>query len=1005
MAGNSTSIDQVVDPIAIQQFNQLQASGKELRAELVLLLETAIRLNASLGGSTPASFAKNLKASTDATAQIIANNNKQIENEAKKAAKQEEIYNKYLVMLSKQEAARQQAQAKQDAADAKEIAKAQEKAAKLQAIADAAARRRRVVTENTAAEIAAAEALRAEEERLIATTVRATAANEVNAVSLRDEAAAAATAEASSEAYRISQTRLGAQSVVTAGEIGVATAATNANNSAATSSLAGIGQGLTRGLGYLRTLAYILPGIGIAGIFNVIIKGVTALYEAIFSGREKLDIFVAQLKNMNEVLKSTTFKNTVSEIKELTTNFQLAKNGVIDKNGVLKEYNETLGKTTGYIDDFNTAEKITLERGQKVLQLIILKTAAQGLLTKAAEKASERALELNKTDLESANFADRVKGGLNFKVPGLFESATDVRKREAKETIENQKKLGAARRAQNAIDLKKEEDQFTKAFESLQKEAAKYAKDNKLSFFGDEKKPVREKKGPKDFTNTDLLEFNKLQLEEQKKNLQAILDDENIGYQTRLDALKQFQIVSQRLLENGRDIELSQTGLREQQKLNIQLDYQIKSRDLTAQGNEGMRNLAKQELQRLVSENESYEKIILQGIEDTTSAQTLLIQTQADKELAIVADKHKRGLITEKQYRKQLKDIQDEANLNIAGQNAFSAQGVLETKQAAEDRDVTAAKKLGATPAQIAKIRANSGVGAAQSNLNKAGTTLSKAFNTSDQGDSKTDDISTSQFRKGVADEAIQAINLVKDARDKAFEAQIEQLQKIGEQIDRNAALEKDAVGRSLDTQSNKARQVAIIDAQTAAKKENLARKEAELKHKQAVANKEATVAQLIIQGTLAVVTALTAGPILGVILAVGTAALVAAELAIAIATPIPQYARGTGRGGHKGGLAIVGDGGGPERITEPGRPAYYSPVVATLTSLPRGTVVEPYKMLPVTPRWESSASAGNRAVVDAIDRLGRKEAPRPSRTKLSGWVESQRQADAWRSYSNNHFK
>lgn len=42
------------------------------------------------------------------------------------------------------------------------------------------------------------------------------------------------------------------------------------NASSSASSLSSIGKSLSTGLGYLRTIAYILPGIGIAGIFNVI---------------------------------------------------------------------------------------------------------------------------------------------------------------------------------------------------------------------------------------------------------------------------------------------------------------------------------------------------------------------------------------------------------------------------------------------------------------------------------------------------------------------------------------------------------------------------------------------------------------------------------------------------------------------------------------------------------------------------------------------------------------
>ena len=63
-----------------------------------------------------------------------------------------------------------------------------------------------------------------------------------------------------------------------------------------------------------------------------------------------------------------------------------------------------------------------------------------------------------------------------------------------------------------------------------------------------------------------------------------------------------------------------------------------------------------------------------------------------------------------------------------------------------------------------------------------------------------------------------------------------------------------------------------------------------------------------------------------------------AVQLATIVATPIPKYKKGTDF--HKGGLAIVGDGGVNEIVKEPSRPAYLTPNKDTLLNLERGTKV-----------------------------------------------------------------
>jgi hypothetical protein len=74
---------------------------------------------------------------------------------------------------------------------------------------------------------------------------------------------------------------------------------------------------------------------------------------------------------------------------------------------------------------------------------------------------------------------------------------------------------------------------------------------------------------------------------------------------------------------------------------------------------------------------------------------------------------------------------------------------------------------------------------------------------------------------------------------------------------------------------------------------------------------------------------------------AILTAIVGGLQIAKIASTPIPAYAEGTDN--HKGGLAIVGDGGGAELISEPNKAPYLSDSKAELVNLPKGTKVTPH--------------------------------------------------------------
>ena len=181
-------------------------------------------------------------------------------------------------------------------------------------------------------------------------------------------------------------------------------------------------------------------------------------------------------------------------------------------------------------------------------------------------------------------------------------------------------------------------------------------------------------------------------------------------------------------------------------------------------------------------------------------------------------------------------------------------------------------------------------------------------------------------------------ISSIYDRQIEAVEAEQEANEKAGEEeISRIEALEEKG---AITTEEAEARKRAAED-KTAQKNAELEKKKAALRTKQAKFEKATSIAEAAIQiagGILQTIKELGFPAAIPMIAALG--AMGAIQLATIIATPIPKYAKGTDS--HKGGLAVVGDGGVPETIvTDKG--AYITPSVPTLVDIPKGAKVIPY--------------------------------------------------------------
>nr|DAO86915.1 MAG TPA: tail tape measure protein [Caudoviricetes sp.] len=181
-------------------------------------------------------------------------------------------------------------------------------------------------------------------------------------------------------------------------------------------------------------------------------------------------------------------------------------------------------------------------------------------------------------------------------------------------------------------------------------------------------------------------------------------------------------------------------------------------------------------------------------------------------------------------------------------------------------------------------------------------------------------------------------ISSIYDRQIEAIEAEQEANEKAGEEeISRIEALEERG---AITTEEAEARKRAAED-KTAQKNAELEKKKAALRTKQAKFEKATSIAEAAIQiagGILQTIKQLGFPAAIPMIAALG--AMGAIQLATIIATPIPKYAKGTDS--HKGGLAVVGDGGVPETIVID-KGAYITPSVPTLVDIPKGAKVIPY--------------------------------------------------------------
>jgi hypothetical protein len=178
--------------------------------------------------------------------------------------------------------------------------------------------------------------------------------------------------------------------------------------------------------GALKALVGSLTGAGGLGLALSVVSaavlfadmGLRAWGVTSIKTKEKINETTKSFKEQRDEFLKSPYETAVVGLRELTTKVSLAKQGFLDKGAVLKEYNESIGKTIGKVNDLDSAEQALVNNGGKYLQLMLLKAKAEFAFKKAAEQSYEiikkqNEIEVNKNplNLDKKALADLQKLG------------------------------------------------------------------------------------------------------------------------------------------------------------------------------------------------------------------------------------------------------------------------------------------------------------------------------------------------------------------------------------------------------------------------------------------------------------------------------------------------------------------------------------------------------------------------------------------------------------------
>jgi hypothetical protein len=425
----------------------------------------------------------------------------------------------------------------------------------------------------------------------------------------------------------------------------------------------------------------------------------------------------------------------------------------------------------------------------------------------------------------------------------------------------------------------------------------------------------------------ELLKFRKEQEADYEKEISGI---EFLSAERRIEARKKQAEAEKDVLDIQARIELSREGVTgdEIKKIHEKLaDDRIKKEAELSIAIIAIRKNAadvekqiekdataafdKEEAQRAQARKDAA-KAELDAVQARNSGRETNLNFGKDVDLIALEEKRKSGLISEEDYQKQREKIESDYDILILKSRLDMLEEILAITKANGGDVVDAEEKIAALRLKIEQ------------------ETNDKTKKSREE--QKADIIKSIEDIKEVY---TQIASVIGDAFNIDITKQKNDIQDQMDALDAKTKAEIDGINASADAEERKAAKITMVQARAAAQKEQLQKRQRQLDQQKAQFDKANAIFEIVINTAAAIAKDL-GNPVKVAI----DAALGAAQLAVAIATPIPKYKHGTED--HAGGFAVVGDGGKKELVELPSGDMYVTSNKPELMYLPQHSKVLP---------------------------------------------------------------
>ena len=635
-----------------------------------------------------------------------------------------------------------------------------------------------------------------------------------------------------------------------------------------------------------------------------------------------IDQMALSTETLNKAFSDTNVSKAMEDVNQLGINIQLAKDGFLDKDKVVENYNQTIGKTTGLVSNLNEAEKELIENGDAYIKMTLYKAAAN----LALEEAAKQSLEAEKT---------RVKNLDEFSNKFLDADLSQTRSKEQYD--QKQKNLQTQLKLRKKEEIKISEDaaqaniNIAKKFQS---DAAKISKEFNFNFFGDNKDPKKNKTTKKTSVSDTTFDLEKQRLERTIAVNNDIAKDSERTDKERLKSLENSENAQIELITKSKENQLKLTGesfnkeLKEGNKTNaglIQLrkNYEADKVKITEEAAFKIQDINKKTSEEIEKIRLFDEKVFT----DDLLKRTTEVEIASDKALAIENEEYKKILENKKLTDKEIEDAARKHEEKLFNIKLNAAKDLAKILIANTELELAAYKQQ-----SDGSEKSNAFIQALEKKLYDAKAKLSELglekF-TKDEGDkidrAKENAVLTLEIAMDVTNELGNLSNAFSERK----------IQKIDEEINKN----NEYYDKQIELAGDDERQKDILQKQRDKKNEELEKKKRAAQHKQAVFDKALNVSMIAMSTALAVIKAWTEGdPYTKVARSIAAGVVGAIQLAAALATPIPKYKMG--RKGGPAEMAWVGDGGVSEVIERKSGRIELTPNIPTLTRLGQGDIV-----------------------------------------------------------------